>query len=1254
MKAITSTFNSGSASNETFNVRPMAAGNGGQAEGLVMQLMNIASQVDELLRPWPAPFSYAYSRLVKALARAGHDVLELDRMRLRVAGLREPVSLMEALLQQVTGLQPLPRDPERIEAGLHLLDTPDLNPPKPLSGSELINVMDQAAAGFFQGYVNQLRAFFYTPAPPPRADTLIDRLCTLRLAMLRAELQLMQSGNRLSAADLAVLGAVLSQPVSARRRALAGFVPDVFAIALSINGAQAGLDIVNCLLFTECGGQQPATAGRAIFWSPGSGFESFASVGECTTQLQARLADKARRWELLSHVSTGTQPQVTAWLDSTANGKIGGLQFERVEHDFVRETQLRAIAKVLADAGFACRTAQAIPLSAQAFENLIHSELVQGRAGLVLEPVVEMARLQAFEAAIPQWLKNASKADKLAYAGLLQRYPGAGQEQQNYLHDIPPLAEYARALLKLRLELDFAGQAPDPDAIEVVIDTYVPSPVPVGSTPSFLPAATTRTVQTLTQFSLNGFYRLNAGAISLRAPNGSALPTALNATYVKRLTRQLEIGAHYRALLQDKLAPGKPGVTLRQQQFSEQLSLQVMEQALREKLIDPGQEMAYRYIQQVINMPDGAARLTLDRMPIIVRPFELVAEPEADPDRARGLYIIGPVESGAGPQILWVNYSERFTFKAYNNEAALLDDLRINTDLQALVLQRLEPEARKTYNYGGFVEPHIPQYVDASLGSFMLRPAPPTLAPRPIAGNLFEQLYVDNYHLLLDMAAAQSKTSAEADWESFKYLFSLIASTALMFLPARLSIPMVVWQTAGFVQQGFEAAQKGEWGEAVADFASSLAQIGSGYLTLRQLKTVTPTVLRQPQSEVAVHLTPEQEIGLQPFQANDVALLELKQDSLTRLYRHPGTGLHYVLLGGHVFQVQAWRERWRIFIGEGREGPLVKINERDHWELDLKEPLLGGGPVLSTTASISDRLTHEMQAIGMASIERRFPDKAQAIREAHAQAVTYLQRSQSALHTLLEPGTQNARNRALIQTFFDVEHVDQPLLDRLNETIGPLLARFLHPDLSPLTSSKYVVCRSRFNDKAVAWIHRWDLHKRLYLSEHFFSTLFETPNALSQAFVKATQPPFRTNVHYRAAFMLHEISHQALDTEDINYLNPGFPYEDLLDESTPLGSQIKSFNQIVQSCHSPYISTEHLFQQFDPEERTWADIPANPGKAKIKALSGVRTLEQARPIFKHDARKRIDLMLANADSVVLLITRLGRDHPQLPEVNTRE
>lgn len=41
-----------------------------------------------------------------------------------------------------------------------------------------------------------------------------------------------------------------------------------------------------------------------------------------------------------------------------------------------------------------------------------------------------MARLQTFEEhLIPQWLKNTSKADKLAYTGLLQRYPEQEQEQ---------------------------------------------------------------------------------------------------------------------------------------------------------------------------------------------------------------------------------------------------------------------------------------------------------------------------------------------------------------------------------------------------------------------------------------------------------------------------------------------------------------------------------------------------------------------------------------------------------------------------------------------------------------------------------------------------------------------------------------------------------------------------------------------------------------------------------------------------------
>lgn len=652
-------------------------------------------------------------------------------------------------------------------------------------------------------------------------------------------------------------------------------------------------------------------------------------------------------------------------------------------------------------------------------------------------------------------------------------------------------------------------------------------------------------------------------------------------------------------------------------------------------------------------MPDGVAREPLDGHFIIIRPFALVAEPDVDPDRVQGVYLIGPVDVQAGPQILWVTYSQHFTFKVYANDGALLADLRVNTLLQAEILQRLAPYTRKVYDHGGFTEPHLARYADASLNWLLLKAAPPTLAINPIAGNLFTELYKDNYEGLLGMAAAQTETTAQADWESFKVVMSLIVSSALMFLPARLSIPLVVWQALGGLTQGVEAAKKGEWGESVGEFATTLALLGSGYGASRAPVARTPS--RKPptieQATEPVRLTSQQRAGLEPFQAHEVALLNLLEDSLTHVYRHPRTGLLYVPLAGCLYRVQAWRERWRIYTGEASEGPLVKFSDRQLWELDLNEPLLGGSPMLSAAAALADRITHEIQATGMASIQRRFPDKALMIRDAHAQAVTYLQRCQSALHRLNDAGAEHVGHRELIKTFFDVTTLEPHLLSRLNQTIEPMLTQFLHPDLSPLTSSKYVVCRSRFNDKAVAWIHRWDSHNRLFLSERFFNTLFETPEALSQPYLKPTDPPFAVNDHYRASFMLHEVTHQVLSTEDINYLNPGFPYDDLLDETSAFGNRLKSFNQIIQDSHSPYLLPEHLFQQFDLDTYTWADIPSSPAKAKVKEITGVQTLAEARPIFANNPAKRIELMLANADTVVLLITRLGRVQPIVPEVS---
>ena len=100
----------------------------------------------------------------------------------------------------------------------------------------------------------------------------------------------------------------------------------------------------------------------------------------------------------------------------------------------------------------------------------------------------------------------------------------------------------------------------------------------------------------------------------VRLREGGALPIALNARYVRRLVRELDLGTQYQGLIKTMLAPGREGVALRQQQFAEQLAVQMLEQAMRQKLQDPEFETAYRYICHVISMPDGAAREALDRL----------------------------------------------------------------------------------------------------------------------------------------------------------------------------------------------------------------------------------------------------------------------------------------------------------------------------------------------------------------------------------------------------------------------------------------------------------------------------------------------------------------------------------------------------------------------------------------------------------------------------------------------------------------
>lgn len=1250
------------------NGLPLSPFNNGLSELLSLKLLSVEAQRNALLMRWPTPHSYAHNQLSVAVNREGRCFINVAQMRVQIFStdehsiVREPnrtLTLVDALLERVTTSKPLVDNPALIETGFESALSDEIKPLKALGGTKLLTLLDQLAVDFISGFKHQVAVFFYGDDSVRPDESLANHLTTLRQVMLRADMRLAFRGNHLDVNDKAVITTVLTYPQSHRRPAINHFIPDVYGVFLALGPSLNAVRVNHCLLITQRGGLESANAGRVILWTPLSGFESFVSLDDCTEQLEARLVNRTLRWDVLANVSCEHQSLVSAYLDARHDWAEAGqnqwFYFDRFEQDFVYQCQTAAINTVLLDVDYVCAQARAINVSAAGFDNSFRSLLVERHAGINFARQREKSDTQQFEAALPDWLKSASRADQLTYANLLQRYQMAVQDNGSYLHGIADINDYARTQLLARLATDFPDYKLQPDAIEVVIDTYVAAPVALGNTPSFLPAATSREVQTLTQFALNCFYRIDGGAIFLRPTTNIALPVALDARYIRALVRKLDIGRNYRLLLTAHLAPGKEGVEARQRQFVEQLTLQLLEQGLREKLEGSLTATAFGYLEHLLNRPDGLARDPVNGVSIIIRPLELIADSGRDPDRATGIYVIGPGEREVGPHLLWVMYNERFSLKEYPSEAQLLADLHTNEALQALVLQRLPEFERKTYANGGFVEPHLPRYADSTLLDVIQTSVPVVLASRPIRGNLFLALYKDNYQLLLEMAALQSKTTAESDWESFKYLLSLLANTAIMFVPGKLSVPFVVWQSLGLANEGLTSAKKGHWVESVWQFSMALLILATNrqgeLLLVEKGLASTPSSVTHPLADLQLQ---EHQGALAPFQANDVSLVDLAHDPETRIYSDSRTGLKYVQLGAQVFRIQAWRNRWRIFLDEHRDGPLITLDDRQQWQVDINEPLLGGGPVHSAIGTygtlVSNSLTYEIKAIGMDSIERRFPDKALMIREAHAWAIGYLERATQALHALDEPGAESQQNRELLNTFFNVVQLDAVMRNTLTEQMDAMLARFLHPDLSPVTSSKYVLCRSRFSSQAAAFINRWDTSKRIYLTDIFFKTLFDHDYAVSHPYMHQTSPPFPVNRQLRASFLLHEMTHQVLNTEDVHYLNPGFPYLDLMDTRQPFGRYLKFLTETVQRCHSPRVPRENLFQELDPDTLLWTDLPSGPAKAKVKEIAGVNTLEEARTVFTDNPAKRVELMLANADTLVMLMMQLGRIQPVLPQL----
>ena len=814
---------------------------------------------------------------------------------------------------------------------------------------------------------------------------------------------------------------------------------------------------------------------------------------------------------------------------------------------------------------------------------------------------------------------------------------------KTYSDGVPEMIEYAREQLTARLKTDFPEAALDPDQIEISVVQYSgPAGAEIAGQ-----AAISRLTHTLTYFSLTNFFNLQEGIRSYRTLGEHSLPVQFDDQYVRTLFRSLNLASRYQTLLADKLSPGHDGVTQRQALFALQLPPQLLEHALQSKLKRGLSETAYRYLRHVLDCPDAKAREPFHGVELVARPLAFRAIEGRHADPALGMYLIGPASLDAGPQILYVLYDKDYQLKAFTDQSDFLTQLLNTPGLQKTVLERLDARVRKIYEHNGFHEPHI-GYVDPTLSSPVEPNPPATLVADTVTGNVLDALYKDTVQLRIKDARAHSHTVAEADWMSLEHLLRQLIETALITLPGKLTWPLMLWQGEASLQASVEASAGDRWGEALFDFANSLLMIAAARADLARTvepKPVGAGLVEGAESGLEV-LTPEQRSGLRPYAANHVALADLHEDSASGLFTQTQTGNHYLPLDGQVFRVVPWRDRLRIFIGEDADGPLVKRNNLLRWTIDINEPLLGGGPVVSRlTNAIAIPLFNRslnITAFGMRNIRRLYPEKARIIRLAYEQAIHYLSECQQHLQSLptasyLEPATES-----FLKSVFSLDAINDDLLARLKDVNQRLLDYIQHPDYSPFDSKRYALGDLKhLNATALAGIQH--PQKPIFFDEKFF---IDRNQRFSPIIKTENGRVFDSNKHFVAATLIHEFTHLALETMDINYVFSYWPFEELLVRGDAEAQRYRSLLRLHRSRQlTTDVQVESLFRHLESDGVSYTKIDPHL-VSQLLSRTRLNTLEEVRLRFFNDANARTDIVLMNADSVTLVLTWLGHFKPR--------
>lgn len=1070
-------------------------------------------------------------------------------------------------------------------------------------GSQQFNALiDRAKVPFFNHDIRTLPRQFLQQHKASLSEAL--------MLGLRGEADLRQLNKSLPPGAHEVLDTVLRHDslIRLKRHGLNGFLPDAFSLAVSSGSDDALYSLANCFVLTERGGIDPSLSGLAVLWTPQQGYEVFASIQAACQRLAQRLAQPDERLSLLENLA------ITHRLPHQ-DYRLGPLQ--RIDDHLLDNRQESWHDHALDRIDYLLK----MPLGPRQLQDSLDNAMQQAPP-TNLNRATAIAQGMIHQQDLPVWLGMAAPEEQRLHAELLEQYRLSTLDKRDYLHSLPTLREHAATTLTDLLEKRFPGKAIDPDNVLIPGRTALD-----GHDLSLI------------DFALRHLPDLQGDNIRPRSRTAIALPAALDGAAVVQLVRQLDLAGYYGALLKTHLNGNSEDNRQRRALFCRQLPWQLLRHAHEEKLEGRISDTAWRYILQVFDMPDAVARAALEGASAMIRPLELIATPGAVPVKPLGLYLIGPRAGAAEPLVLYAPYSPLPVLREYARAEDLLNDINRAGPLQNWIIRQLDASHQATYR-------HLLPSNGADI----------RLKSTPVPGNLLSLLFEDNTLALIKMLACQFDRDGKAEWDAVTGLLRKDIPIALQFIAGKLNYPRVVWRGFKLVEASAEDLQQQRWGPALKNFILGVAKLFALRKPLEAaLAAASPAETASTGLDESVpaattlatlDMTEPLRTRLQHFEDHSVALADLTQSTQTHVYQAPGTSDAYVPVAGKVYPVRRAGDRWCI-VKNDEIGPFVQRNTDGKWILDLSRHDPRFGKTLSRYAGrrytrSAERDSIHVEAVGLEQIAALSSWKAQCINEALNVATYYAVNCKRNLVRFAEERSPESRVGRFFTELFGVLNLDPAQLARIERRVDEVLNELVNPSLCKPGSGRFVSGTSRWSPiDTYAFVLPDDIDKKIYLLDRFFDPSLDT-------YQNRLNSPFSINAHARATVLIHELTHLMSSTEDIAYLDSMRPFPDLINVSTLLGQSMRTdLIDLRSTALSTLTPNSVLFRTWDALSQRWEgmghDDATVHARAKILKMTGAKTLNDARQIFMSNPDKRIDTILANADSVTYLISELGRE-----------